>query len=309
MSFTDEQKILFDQASYENALAGFPFAPTEFWQKETSKFANEFRTNGIQNIFESHYNTRFHGIQKDDFRLYGWFLTVFYNLLRTRDTLGLFDRINSRISEAKITDKAPSMYINGKLIYTDLLFSIHDFYNIYELCPAVATEPIVVGDLGAGWGRIGHVLSQANPRATYIVFDIPSSLVVSSTTLPTLLPQTNIKRYQDSRGADELTRDKLTQHSIWILGSHDLRRVQRGAIDILINVASFQEMPPNQVNAYITIFDEVIERGWVYLRNNNFSKFGLAEQSDYSIPARWRNIFLRSTPFSQSIFEAGFNLE
>jgi putative sugar O-methyltransferase len=318
MSLTDAQKALFVHAAAENAQAGFPFAPTEFWQKETHNFEQEFREKGVETFLESQYNTRFHGIQKNDFRLYGWFLNTFYNLLKKRDSLGLLDRIDRGVSEADVTarheawsktDKGTPIRVEGKLVYADLLFSIHDFYNLYELCPAVATEPVVVGDVGAGWGRIGHVLIQANPQATYLVLDIPGSLVISSTTLPALLPQANIKMYHDSRGTDEITRERLTQSAIWILGSHDLRRVQRGAIDILVNVASFQEMPTHQVNAYLEIFNQVIERGYVYLRNNAFSKFGLAGPNDYRIPPRWRKTFIRLTPFSENIFEAGFALE
>ena len=318
MALTAEQQSLLVQATGDNAKAGFPFAPTAYWQNETSKFEAEFRDKGIESFLESQYNTRFHGVQKNDFRLYGWFLSVFYRLIKARDSLGLLDRMDRGVTESDVaaraqawnsTDKGTPLRIEGKLIHTDLLFSLHDFYNLYELYPAIATEPVVVGDLGAGWGRIGHVLVQANPRATYLVLDIPGSLVISSTTLPALLPTARIQSYQGSRGTDEITREKLADGDVWILGSHDLARTRRGAIDILVNVASFQEMPADQVNEYLRIFDRIIERGAVYLRNNAFSKFGLAGPKDYRIPSRWRMSFSRPTPFSEHIFEAGFIVE
>ena len=76
--------------------------------------------------------------------------------------------------------------MDSQTLSLDLLFSIDDFYNLYEINPKIAHEPIVVAELGAGWGRLGYVLRKVNPRATYIVFDLPEVLLISQTYLPTL---------------------------------------------------------------------------------------------------------------------------
>lgn len=313
------QKRFLDMAERESRAAGFPFEPTEYWESLGDVFLKDITKNGILEIHSGFYNSRFHNISKDDQRLYIWFLTMFYNFLKNRDKLNLLNIIetnsfdyNFELKNSNLWEKSrfgTPVSIGKKLYYPDLLFSIYDFYNILEVDPRIANNPIIIGDVGAGWGRIGHVLRQVNPKSTYVVFDIPISLMISSTILPLMLPGSKVTSFEESRGSVEISRTNLASADCWFLGSHDLPRVEKGAIDIFINVTSFQEMTAEQVKKYLEIIDDRIGSGFVYLRNNAFSKFNLAGISDYTKPRRWRQIYSRPTIFSELIFEAAFAVE
>ena len=56
--------------------------------------------------------------------------------------------------------------------------------TILDKVPDIATKPLVVLDLGSGWGRMGYILKKLNPSICYIACDLPESLVVSSSYLP-----------------------------------------------------------------------------------------------------------------------------
>ena len=179
MALSIDQRQLLEIIRQDIEKAGFPFFVSEFWQKEAAQFQRFFDKFGINDVEDEFYNTRFHGTTQDDPRLYQWFLTCYYRLLKQRDSLGLLDRFGSTLQDTgsfkkyHIGDVAVKtgypITVAGRAVSPDLLFTVNDIYNLLELNPELVTAPIVVGDLGAGWGRIGHLLLQINPQATYVI--------------------------------------------------------------------------------------------------------------------------------------------
>ena len=300
----------------DNRLAGPPFVTTAFWDHETTQFEKFFEVTGINAVENEYFNTRFSGVDPNDKRLYRWFLWTYYSILRQRDTLGLLDRIANTlpaqagvVAVTKAGDQLHSSQLerlNGKPMSPDLLFSVDDFYNLCELDPRVASDEVVVADLGAGWGRLGYVLMLANPRAHYVILDIPETLLLASARLPVLLSNATVGDYAFSRGIASFDRDALLGKQLWLLGCHDLANFAVGSVDVMVNVASFQEMLPVQVNAYVELFDHVALGGSVYLRNGWKGQCSAA--SDLQVPATWENKFLRDARATCDMYEAGYKV-
>ncbi|MBI4291246.1 MAG: putative sugar O-methyltransferase [Betaproteobacteria bacterium] len=315
MGLSREQSDLLELMRADNARAGFPFAASQFWAKEAGDFQRVFDVTGISKVENEYFNTRYSGITMNDPRLYEWFISTFYHLIRSRDPLDLLARLQATADTAAAhavtlgginVEFGPPVTIDGRRISADLLFSIYDFYNLYELNPAVASEALVIGDLGAGWGRIGYVLLKVNPRLRYLVFDIPESLLVSSAYLPQLLPELERSSYLETRGRAAFSRQDLMQKALWFLGSQDLLKLPANAVDLMVNVASFQEMSADQVNRYLAIFDEVVFGGHVYLRNNYVGVSSRVDQ--YRIPEGWLRRFVRASAYSPQFYEAGWRV-
>lgn len=57
-----------------------------------------------------------------------------------------------------------------------------------------------------------------------------------------------------------------------------------GAIDMFVNVTSFQEMALDQVNSYLEAADRVATGGAIYLRND--WEGVRSRQADYRVPPR-----------------------
>lgn len=315
MSLTHEQRSLLDLMRSDNAGAGFPFAASEVWIKEVENFDRVFDATGVGNIEHGYFNTRFSGVTKNDPRLYEWFISTLYFLLRGRDRLNILDKVEATPAEeaahavtrggAEIEFGVP-ITIDGRRVSADLLFSVYDFYNLYELDPAVATDALIVGDLGAGWGRLGHLLLQINPRIRYVIFDIPESLLLSSSYLPRLLPEVAHSDYVETRAIGSFTRELLTRNALWFLASQDLARLPANAVDLMVNVASFQEMNADQVNRYLQIFDEVAFGGHVYLRNEYIG--GCSSIDQYRFPEGWLRKFSRDSAYSAQFHEGGWRV-
>ncbi len=315
MGLSREQSDLLELMRSDNARAGPPFVTSAFWTNEAASFQRAFDVTGINQVENEYFNTRFSGVTMNDPRLYSWFISTFYHLLRSRDRLNLLERLQATAESALLHSVTQGgiaiefglpVTVNGRRISADLLFSIYDFYNLYELNPEVATEPLIVGDLGAGWGRLGYVLLQVNPRLRYVVFDIPESLLVSSVYLPHLLPELNCSAYAETRAMPALSRRDLMQKSLWFLGSQDLAKLPANGVDLMVNIASFQEMDARQVDQYLAIFNEVAFGGHVYLRNDYL---GASSRMDhYRVPEGWLRRFLRDSLFSPAVYEAGWQV-
>lgn len=313
MPLTLEQRLLLELMLDDNRRAGLPYCPNDYWSNESRAFSEVFDVAGINGVENEFFNTRFHGLTLDDYRLYTLFLWSYYQVVLARDHLGLLGKLQSTLSDATaqlpLIDGQPirpgrNLDVDGKLFSVDLLASVDDFYNLFELNPAIADQPLVVADLGPGWGRIGYVLAQVNPRISYVLLDIPASLLVSSVYLPQRLPGYSVGTYHDARAIERIDKLVLRQNSLWFLGTQDMQRMTEGAIDLFVNVASFQEMGEDQVNDYLKVVGRVASGGAVYLRND--WEGARSRYANYRIPAAWKQIFLRRSRFSPSCFEAGY---
>jgi hypothetical protein len=294
----------------DNEGAGPPFAASLHWQEVNAIFDNIFHREGIRNPEEQRINLRFSGLALGDPRLHRYVCWLYRCILKQRDSFDLLGRLQATCKE----ERGLGYRFGRELLSLDLLLSIDDFYNLYELNPAIAKEPVVVGEVGAGWGRLGYVLRQVNPQATYIIFDLPEALLISQTYLPCLLGDLTVSPYVESRSVARFSSHLLSQKTLWFCGPQDLTRFDEGTIDYIVNIGSFQEMPEEYVRLYFGLFDNVAGQGYCYLqqlREGRFHNHHLDEikgLASYPFPKGWDQVYCRPSTLSDEIFEAGFRL-
>lgn len=300
----DQRRVL-DLMRADNRDSGEPFRATDYWIDLNARFDEWFAKQGIADIERQPFNALFSAPPRGSGKYYTYAVTMLYRQLRARDEHGVLDRAHAHGSAKTV------LQFGKHRVSWEHLLSINTLYSIAEVEPRVWTEPVVVADLGAGWGRIGHVLKLVNPHATYIDFDLPEALLVASAFLPPLLPDARIIGYEEGRDAD-LTRDLLVaEPAVRFCGTHDLDRVEPRAIDVLVNIASFQEMTRAQVQAYLQITNRVargvvLEERWE--RPPGFEGRVIAGYEDYAFPPRWESCFLRAALFSDEFFETGYTI-
>ena len=303
-TFGEDQRRALALMREDNLEAAAPYRATDYWIELNERFDTWFSEQGLLSLEKQPYNALFSTPARGSGKYYSYAVTLLYREVLEQDAHGVLDRVHAHGSPKSV------LAFGEHRVSWELLLSIRTLYSIGEVQPAVFSEPVVVADLGAGWGRIGHVLKSVNPRATYLAFDLPEALTVASSFLPPLLPDARIVGYEDSRGL-ELTRDLLSEPAVRFLGTQQLEDVEDGAIDVLVNVASFQEMTTAQVTAYLGIIDRVA-RGTV-LEERRKSPGGLTDRvipgyEAYAFPARWERRFLRETSHSSEFFEVGFSV-
>jgi putative sugar O-methyltransferase len=109
-------------------------------------------------------------------------------------------------------------------------------------------ERKVVLEIGAGWGGFAYQFKTLCPRVTYIIVDLPQSLLFSVVYLKTLFPSAAALVYGDKPGSTLL--DGYQAYDFIFLPHDFMDRVQLARLDLAINMVSFQEMTSDQVERY-----------------------------------------------------------
>lgn len=104
-------------------------------------------------------------------------------------------------------------------------------------------------EIGAGWGGFAYQLKTLFPNTTYIIVDLPPTLLFSATYLKATFPDARMKFYGEQ--PDEELFDELDQTDFIYLPAHAFARARVPPVDVAANLASFQEMTTEQVTGYV----------------------------------------------------------
>ncbi|HZT25508.1 MAG TPA: putative sugar O-methyltransferase [Pseudolabrys sp.] len=204
-AFLGRTKLASDQAALlalmraDNAKASAHYrpGPGRGWTALAREFDALFRTEGICDVERQGYNARFSSFPPGSRAYYLYAAHQLYNSLRDADRYCMFDRLR-RTQGSTSGDHVVTF--DGIALTWDVLLSVQNLIAVAEVMPQVLSEPAILLDLGAGWGRIGHVLLRVNPRATYIAADLPETLLIAESYLPRTIPSVLSYGYQDHRG-------------------------------------------------------------------------------------------------------------
>lgn len=303
------QKKLLQQMRSDNRAAPSPYRASEIWNDLAHRFEDWFCWEGIGEVEQQTMNRFFSSPHTGDPKLLRYACWLLYQNIKSRDKLDLLTKIQATVSPAS----GYAFEFEGRCISWDLLISLDSLYAIAEVDQSIFTEPVIVAEIGAGWGRMGYVLKMANPKATYVVLDLPEALLVSSMYLPRLLPQERVLSYHDSRTVHTFNKQTLSPWGCVFLGAQDLERFEDKSLDFVINIASFQEMTYDQVDQYFTAIDRKLS-GTMYtlqLWNTNTHAYNLGEVSGYEeFPFRssWTSHYARHASWSDLYFEAAISV-
>jgi putative sugar O-methyltransferase len=305
----DQQLALLERMRADNLASEPPFRASEYWQTLNARFDAWFREHGIGDVEDQPYNRLFSAADPKSSKFFEYALWMLYERVRARDAEGVLDRVPATAREGK----RGTVSYDGRVLSWDVLISVDTLLSLDEaLGGGLWTEPVVVADLGSGWGRLGHALLSVNPSATYLAVDLPEALLVAHEYLPRQLPGVPVGGYDAGRDGD-ITREQLGGGGLRFFGTHDLARFTPKSVDCLVNVASFQEMTREQVSRYLRLADRIAGRA-VYVqeiwdaRRHHLEDLAIGGIDEYEFPERWERVFLRNATFSEKIFEAGFRL-
>lgn len=146
--------------------------------------------------------------------------------------------------------------IDGSLVNLDTL-------KFYECLIAMKRGGLLDGleqgaprvlEIGAGWGGLAYQFKTLFARPTYVIVDLPHSLLVSATYLLTAFPDCKHYIYGDdgspfADGSEAYDFVFLPHYAFWNYALPPMR--------LAINTVSFQEMTEEQVTAYLDRLHEI----------------------------------------------------
>lgn len=191
-------------------------------------------------------------------RAYKLFVGMLWEYARQQDWSG----ISQRTIEPTVGNPI-ELYRRGKLISQDLANSIREYNAILSDAKSLAESPKRVAELGAGYGRLGHVfLSDGNTK--YYIFDIPPALFVSQWYLgavhlgKTLFQFRHFEHFSDV--AEELERSDIA-----FFTPNQMELFPVGYFDIFASISTLPEMAADQIDNYLRQTERLAAR-YVYLK-------------------------------------------
>jgi putative sugar O-methyltransferase len=304
-----EQINLLKEMREANSASRSPFRASDIWIQLSKRFDDWFWWEGIEDVECKEMNGLFSSPRPRDYKLLRYACWMFYQTLKARDKYGLLLKIPATANP----ESGLAFEFEGHLISWDLLISIDTMNSLIEADPAILTEPVIVVDLGAGWGRMGYVLKKINPKCIYVICDLPEALLVSSTYLPKLLPHENMHYFSKNRSIREFNKKTFKNGGVFFLGAQDLECFADKTVDYFINIASFQEMTPKQVNEYFDLIDRKVN-GVFYTqqlfeaKTHHWQIGEISGHNDYPFRSNWKKIYLRPVTFSDLYFETAYQI-
>ena len=151
----------------------------------------------------------------------------------------------------------------GRRISQDLANSIREFNTLIEGDTALLGQPKRIAELGAGYGRLGHVLL-SDPGTQYYVFDIPPALYVSQWYLSRLFESDRIFRFrhlEDFRSHQ----DEIRSCRVGFFTPNQIELFPAEFFDAFVSISTLPEMTEVQNRNYINHIQRTSAR-LVYLK-------------------------------------------
>jgi len=176
-------------------------------------------------------------------RWYAFFVGLVWQCALQMDRLRCLDRCE----EPLVGSPIPVHYCD-RLITQDLASSAMEWNWISHHIRKDARRPgpTTVAEIGAGYGRLAYLVLKTNPDVRYSIFDIPPARQLAT---------------------EYLTRT-VGKCERWAVSSPEAFVGIEKEFDLIVNISSFDEMAPWQVEDYFRQIDRA-GRGYLYVKQHH----------------------------------------
>ena len=194
----------------------------------------------------------------------------------------------------------------GRQITQDLANSLLEFHSIISHVKEKSIHTVL--ELGAGYGRLGHVFLTHLPHVKYIIADIPPALCVAQSYLERVFSGKKVFPFRPFECYEDI-REEFETASICFLLPHQLELLPEKSIDLGVNISSLHEMTLESNHYYFSQFSRLIAKCFYFKQwKESFNPHDhlMIRETDYPIPDTWKEIFWHTCPVQTRFFEALF---
>lgn len=192
----------------------------------------------------------------------------------------------------------------GRMVTQDLCNSVLEYATIREGAPLPEDAHIV--EVGAGYGRLAWVFLSDMPHVRYLVVDIPPALAIAEEYLAGLFPERTLFPFRRFESYEDIAVE-FEVAQIAFMTPNQLDFLPALGSDLFINVSSFHEMRPDQIEHFYSLIDRHC-KGFFYSKQwrswKNPHDGVEINESSYPVRAHWRQVFRRRHPIQRGFFES-----
>lgn len=277
------------------------FRPAKQWRLISFFFRRMMRGFGLKD-FKATFGRFLAAYEPHNPRYFTALHHVYCSSLAKRDRFGLLSKL-----EEPPLGEGDTVSVNGRRVSIDLLQSIDEFYRIVEVSGWEQNDEVTFLEIGAGYGRLAHVVLAAMPNARYQIIDLPESLLLSQYYLTSLFPGASALLYPDSSERP----DAWSSARIAFGLPHQLKTLRAGSVDVVVNIYSFMEMSTPQVDAYFDAI-EALDPRLLFIKQHkhevNFLEQSLLTTKGYPVRRSWKLAYDGTSGLYEDVFEAVYRI-
>jgi hypothetical protein len=236
-------------------------------------------------------------------RLYKWYVGALYEYGLKTDRHGVL----ARLEEPELGNPI-RIWRQGRLISQDLINSVRERNAIVEALEscrsAAAGRAPLIAELGAGYGRLGHVLL-ATTGCRYMIFDLPPALHLSQWYLSRLFPDRRIFSFRRFGSYAEIAAE-LAEVDIAFFTPNQLELFPDRHFDAFATISSLHEMRREQIDHFLRLM-AAKTRDVIYMKQqahyvNPYDGLHI-KRSEYVLPPDWQVAMERGDALNPGFFE------
>lgn len=176
-------------------------------------------------------------------------------------------------------------FIEDKFIKSGADYQHYYATRINDLLANKSEDRKVVVEIGGGFGGMAYYLIRDAKNTTYIDFDLPENLALTSYYLLKAFPEKKVLLY----GETEFEEVNLSDYDIILMPSFQLDKLPNEACDLIFNSYSLAEMSPETINYYVSKSAALLNKGGRFFHVNH-TKHSLVSSWDFPIPKEFELI-------------------
>jgi putative sugar O-methyltransferase len=141
-------------------------------------------------------------------------------------------------------------------------------YCAHRVDSLLVPENATVAEIGGGFGGMAYYLLRDRARVTYLDFDIPESIALTSYYLLKAFPQLTFLLY----GEEELTKEAIAQADVVLMPVFELATMPPGSVDVTFSSHAMSDISSGALVEYLNNIDRMTRDCLIYIGNSRASE-------------------------------------
>ena len=167
----------------------------------------------------------------------------------------------------------PGVVINGVLVSAGAEYQHYCAQRIRRLS---GSGKVTVAEIGGGFGGMAYYLLRDQPGLTYLDFDMPESIALTSYYLLKAFPHLNFLLY----GEAELTRQAMEAADVILMPTFELTKMPEKSVDAVFSSHAMSDISQAAIEAYLADITRMTKNYFLYIGHAKGGKllFGLVSR-------------------------------
>ena len=122
----------------------------------------------------------------------------------------------------------------------------------------------VVAEIGGGFGGMGYYLLRDRPGVTYLDFDVPESIALTSYYLMKSYPSLKFLLY----GEKKLTPEEISQADVILMPLFELERLPQRCASVTFSSHAMSDVSPSTISEYMKVIGRITQNCFLHIGNS-----------------------------------------